>query len=226
MRHFIRSLKRPGNEPLIEAILEGYNAIFESINYPQGFDVHELKKLPNFASRMRYVQSHLKKIGDGSARRVYEIDNDHVLKLAKNKKGIAQNYVEGDWGLHRMYDILPELIEKDEEDDLWLIVKKADKITKKEFERLTGIKFSDFADSIRYELARVSSPHVPWGKPEEYEDIIDNEFFQDLVDMSVNFDFPSGDFERISSYGEIDNEPTVVDVGLTKDVFKEHYQRR
>jgi len=225
MKNFIKSLKRPGNEALIESVLKGYKSIFESIQYPPDFDVNELKNINNFAARIRYVQSHLKRIGSGSARIVYEIDDKHVLKLARNKKGIAQNYVEADWGLHRMYDnILPELIETDE-DNLWLIVEKANKITKKEFEKLTGVEFLEFGNTLRYELAKRDSSYVPWSKPEDYEEIIDNEFFHDIIDMSINFDFPSGDFQKISSYGEIDNNPVAVDVGLSKDVYKEFYKR-
>ena len=225
MKNFIKSLKRPGNEALIESVLKGYKSIFESIQYPPDFDVNELKNINNFAARIRYVQSHLKRIGSGSARIVYEIDDKHVLKLAKNKKGIAQNYVESDWGLHRMYgNILPELIEIDE-DNLWLIVEKANKITKKEFEKLTGVDFLEFGNTLRYELANRESSYVPWSKPEDYEEIIDNEFFHDIIDMSLNFDFPPGDFQKISSYGEIDNNPVAVDVGLSKDVYKEFYKR-
>jgi len=225
MKDFIKSLKRPGNEALIESVLKGYKSIFESIQYPPDFDVNELKNINNFTARIKYVQSHLKRIGSGSARIVYEIDDKHVLKLARNKKGIAQNYVEADWGLHRMYaNILPELIETDE-DNLWLIVEKANKITKKEFEKLTGVEFSEFGNTLRYELAKRDSSYVPWDKPEDYEEIIDNEFFHDIIDMSINFDFPSGDFQKISSYGEIDNNPVAVDVGLSKDVYNEFYKR-
>jgi len=226
MKNFIKSLKRPGNEALIESVLKGYKSIFESIQYPPNFDVQELKKLNNFAARVRYVQTHLKKIGSGSARIVYEIDDKHVLKLAKNKKGIAQNVVEGDWGLHRMYDgILPDLIEKDD-DDLWLIVERANKISKKEFERLTGVKFENFARTLGYELSLRSSRNRGFYryKPEDYDDIIDNEFLSEIVDMSINFDMPAGDFERISTYGKVDDDPVVVDPGLTQSVYEEHYR--
>jgi predicted nuclease with TOPRIM domain len=107
-------------------------SLTESVNYPPGFDIKELKNIRSFAGRIKYINQHLKKIGVGSARIVYQIDNDTVLKLAKNKKGIAQNDVEGDWGLHQMYpDILPELIDKDEDDDLWIIKKFAKKSRRK-----------------------------------------------------------------------------------------------
>jgi len=223
--NFLRTLKRPYNEPLIEAVIKGYSVIFESIQYPPNFDVQELKKINNFAARIRYVQIHLKKIGSGSARIVYEIDDKHVLKLAKNKKGIAQNSVEGDWGMHRMYDgILPDLIEKDD-DDLWLIVEKANKISKKEFERLTGVKFENFARTLGYELSlRSSRNRWFFSKPEDYDDIIDNEFLSEIVDMSINYDMPAGDLERISTYGKVDDDPVVVDTGLTQSVYDEHYK--
>jgi len=49
MKNFIKSLKRPGNETLIEAVLKGYSNIFESVGEYQhilrkGTDIEKLKK--------------------------------------------------------------------------------------------------------------------------------------------------------------------------------------
>jgi hypothetical protein len=46
MREFIKSLKRPDNEPLIEAILKGYSVIFESIQINK-FPISALIKQAN-----------------------------------------------------------------------------------------------------------------------------------------------------------------------------------
>ena len=69
---------------------------FKMINekYPNGWDLNTFKKLNTFKSRIEYCDKYLQKINSGSGRIVYKIDNDKVLKLAKNIKGIAQNSTE------------------------------------------------------------------------------------------------------------------------------------
>ena len=59
------------------------------------FNPHEIEKLPYFAQRVRWCEKNISPcFGQGSARMVFEIDDDRVLKLAKNQKGIAQNEAE------------------------------------------------------------------------------------------------------------------------------------
>lgn len=209
----------------------GSESVFEPESGFQPFDVRELQHLNGFSKKIKYVASHLEKIGSGSARNVYKIDEDTVLKLAKNAKGVAQNNVEGDWTLHRMYpDILPELIDKDE-DNLWIIKKRANKLTESQFEKITGFKFKDFAKVIHTDIlnhtTNISKEKLSQMTKDipNYEDILDEEFVNEIVEMAVSFDMPSGDLERISTYGEIDNKPVVTDAGLTNTVLKEHYNK-
>ena len=67
-------------------------------DYPTQFDMNLFKSLKTFKERIEYCEANLKKIGSGSSRIVYQVDNNKVLKLAKNKKGIAQNETEIDRG--------------------------------------------------------------------------------------------------------------------------------
>ena len=62
--------------------------------YPESFNMETFKSLRNHAERNRYAAEHLQKIAAGSSRIVYKIDDEKVLKLAKNDKGIAQNETE------------------------------------------------------------------------------------------------------------------------------------
>ena len=86
--------------------------------YPQSFNMEEFKTLKSFNARINYCQENLKRISSGSSRIVYMIDDEKVLKLAKNNKGIAQNEVEisygGDYTLDR---IVAEVYESDENGD-------------------------------------------------------------------------------------------------------------
>ena len=72
-----------------------YMKIIDEMAYPVSFNMAEFKTLTTFAECIRYCQTRLQRISSGSARIVYKIDNEKVLKLAKSRKGIAQNEAEG-----------------------------------------------------------------------------------------------------------------------------------
>ena len=67
-------------------------------DYPSSWNIEEFKSLRSFAERKRYCDANLQKIASGSGRIVYKVDNQKVLKLAKNKKGVAQNEIESELG--------------------------------------------------------------------------------------------------------------------------------
>jgi len=162
---------------------------------------------------------------------VYKIDDTHVLKLAKNAKGIAQNEVEGDWSMHNHYpEFVPELVEVDD-NYLWIIKERINKITKSEFAKLSGYKYDDFATMLKkFVNDRTSNKKFPWSvNPEEYAEFVDDEFIQELSDFIINYDLEVGDIGgSISNWGKstkhTDN-PVLADVGLSKSVHQQHYKR-
>ena len=98
-------------------------SILENIvseDYPQSFDMKFFKTLQSFASRKKYCDEHLKKIAQGSSRIVYYIDNEKVLKLAKNKKGLAQNEIEIDYSDDYMLTGIVAPVYDYHENFLWL----------------------------------------------------------------------------------------------------------
>jgi len=219
----LNALKRDDNENLVESIQNGFLAIFENLDAPPHFDVKDLKTIKSFAGRTKYISQRLEKIGAGSSRAAYLIDNDTVLKLAINKKGLAQNNVESD--VANMYDIVPEVIDADYDDNVWIIAKRAKKITsEKRFEELTKISWENYVKALLYELlGRREGRNVQ--KPDNMEQLWEDPFFSSVVDMAVNYDMPVGDLTRLCSYGEINGKPVVMDSGLTKEVYKDHYKR-
>ena len=91
------------------------NIIVEAINemaYPTNFSLNEFINLNSYAKRIKYCQEKLKRISSGSSRIVYQIDNEKVLKIAKNKKGIAQNIAENDYVI-QTHDIVAKVFEAD-----------------------------------------------------------------------------------------------------------------
>ncbi len=190
----------------------------------EGFDLDEFLNIRSFAGQVRYANSKLTRIAQGSARIIFEIDDKTVLKLAKNEKGIAQNEVEESLSNDYMVpeDIIAKVLEADEK-DRWLVMERAKKIGKVRFRQLMdGIDIEDFYDYIRMHtdnrpgIRREMDPGIE-------EKLNENEFAQDLIEMIHNFDIEIGDFGRISSFGEIDGRLVITDYGLTKEVFKKHY---
>lgn len=195
---------------------------FISEEYPQSFDMEYFKTLNSFRSRVQYCQQHLTRISSGSARIVYKIDDDKVLKLAKNTKGIAQNEVEIANGDDSYIDnIIPNVYDS-HPDSLWLEAEYCKKISPKRFHELTEISFNDFSNIMQYEYnkRRLSS------KPKNYDDLIENEFLMNMIDFMLNYSAGVGDLIRISSYGEnSSNEVLLVDSGLNENVYKKYYSR-
>jgi len=99
-------------------------------DYPSSFDMEEFKKLTSFAARIRYCEEHLQRISSGSSRIVYKIDDEKVLKLAKNKKGLAQNEIEVMYG--QSYDLESTVAHVFEHDEnyLWVEMELARKVRK------------------------------------------------------------------------------------------------
>lgn len=176
----------------------------------------------SFAQKIKYCKSIFNQLASGSSRVVFEYDNDYVLKVAKNEKGIAQNKLEND-GFIQQSDCVTKII-KEGNDNSWLLVQRAKKITPKMFEGLTGINFKLFGNYIdarvnfkKYYIAQMSK--------EELDKLSDNEFVNDVLDIMVNFDMPIGDIARISSWGEVGGKAVLTDYGLSKDIYNEYYKR-
>lgn len=188
------------------------------------FDITKLADIKSYSGRLKYCKQFLTQMGKGSGRAVFDLGNSRVLKLAINAKGEAQNQVEADWALQDAYKgIIASVLDQAPDDYSWVISEKARKITAKEFKEKIGIKFSDFAWDVRqYVLWRQGSIR---GNPNIPEDVLDNEFFQELTDMALNFSHEPGDYAKIDSYGDIDGDIVVRDYGLSKATWNDHYMK-
>lgn len=199
-----------------------------SEDYPQSFDMKFFKTLQSFASRKKYCDEHLKKISQGSSRIVYYIDNEKVLKLAKNKKGLAQNEVEIDYSDDYMLTGIVAPVYDYHENFLWLEMALAKKVKKSDFKRITGIDFDDFGEVLISADSRYRNRGPQFKVDQDLVDkVMDDEFTSGVYDYIANFDIPSGDMRRLNSYGliKVDGEEqlAIIDYGLTTDVFKNYY---
>ncbi|HNQ20716.1 MAG TPA: hypothetical protein PKI46_06615 [Bacteroidales bacterium] len=198
----------------------------QDMAYPADFDFNTLLALPSYEKRVNYAEEKLQRISSGSSRIVYKVDEEKVLKVAKNKKGLSQNIVESDWGIQDMYsNIVAKVFETDEK-GIFLEMELAKKVTPNKFKQIFGFTSKDLFYYLYNEFINNS-----FDMPEELIDkIFDNEWVNELVNFAQDFDYPlPGDFGRLSTYGLVNRDGeekiVVIDFGLTNWVWDTEYAK-
>jgi hypothetical protein len=179
-----------------------------------------LEKLETYSARKKYAESNLKHLSSGSSRIVYLTPGKTILKLAKNDKGIAQNKAEANPQMKSKY---LNTVLSCAKNHAWMETHYLEKITEKEFEEMTHLKFEDFGNAIRYGLKNVSG-NTDKEKPENFDKVAKSDIYKELRDVGEKFKLMPGDLARISSWGTKDGRPVLIDAGLTKDVFADFYE--
>lgn len=178
-----------------------------------------IEKLETYQARKKYSEKNLKHLSSGSSRIVYETPDHTIVKLAKNDKGVAQNKAEANPKMKSKF--LNKIIGNAKKYS-WIETHYLDKITEKDFKKMTGIEFEDFGDSIRYGLKKVSDSSK--SKPKNFDEVSKSEIYKEMKRIGEKFELMPGDIARISSWGTKDNNPILIDAGLTKDVYEEFYE--
>lgn len=133
----------------------------------------------------------LQLIGVGSSRSVYDLKNGYVVKMARNKKGLAQNRAEHKIAARNRSFLFADVISVSD-DYIYLIMKKADKIGSldpvRKYYKVKSLKELFKRDDIR-KLIRDNDLLLP-------------------------------DLYRKTSWGIINERPVLVDYGFTKEVRK------
>lgn len=204
-------------------------------DYPTAWNKEEFEKIQSFAGKLKYAATHLPKIASGSGRAVFKIDDSKALKIAKNKKGLAQNSVESEY-LLQQYDITARTFDRGEvvQDigPFWIEMELAKKVGKKRFEQLTGITLDELHAHLMYismsRKYKIAAPRTPEDAEHLYK-MQNNEFVIDLTGLMADYDFPEiGDMTRLSTYGEVSRSGVpkivLVDFGLTKQVHSDWYK--
>lgn len=212
-----------------------FESCYEEEDYPSAFSFSEFNNIPSYAGKLKYAASHLTRLGSGSARTVFQVDDAKVIKIAKNVKGLGQNNTEADWSLQQ-YGIVARVFEigdtiKDE-GPFWLEMELARKVSPKRFAQLTGVSLEDVWKYLQW-WKHDNGPKRGLSialEPELKQRMEDSEWFQDLFSVINDYDMESpGDFGRTSTYGEVlrDGVPSVVliDFGLSKGVYYDYYAK-
>lgn len=197
--------------------------------YPENFSFEEFNNIRSYNGKLKYANERLKKLSSGSSRVVYRVDNEKVLKIAKNKKGLAQNETEADWSKDA-YDVTAKVFENSPE-YFWVEMELAKKLTPTRFKQLTGFSIQDMQTAMRVLRDRMRpTKFLAPAKlsPEQEAELYENEFYLDIERFVADYDMETGDFGRLNSYGEVirDGQPKVVliDFGVTQQTWNDYYK--
>ena len=224
----------PGGRPVLGDSVETFKQYLAEVPIPPDWDSDTFTPNNSFAKKLRYAQERAAKMGTGSSRVAFNIDyegRETVLKIAKNKKGLAQNAKEADYGLYNMYpDITIPLIDYDEDNEYpaWVHMEKADKLRKPQFKSIIGYSFNDFANMLMADEQRRSGRNKMMNyvgniSDEEQEKIKESEFFYDVSSLLGNFDIMAGDLGRLANWGMYKGNPVIIDLGFDSEIKKDFY---
>jgi len=214
--NFVRKIIR---ECVEEMFAENKDFHIDEMAYPTSFNFDEFKNIRSFSGKQKYAKERLLgKVGIGSSRAVFKIDDEKVLKVALNDRGISQNSAESE-GYKQNYDVLARVFDVDQ-DDMWIEMEIAKKVSPRRFKELTKTTPEDL---VRW-LASMRGDRL-WGS--NAPDLSENEFAIDMQDFISDYQYPvPGDFGRTSSYGEVlrDGVPkiVVVDFGFDENTSSEY----
>jgi hypothetical protein len=178
-----------------------------------------------FAARKRLcTEAHLERLGAGSSRIVYALSATRVVKLAKNAKGIAQNEMEGDALLARMYPTLVARTLRRCPDNTWIVQQRATPARKADFPKQFGLSLQE----LGLYMAQTCFPYNRWLRA---SDATVARFrtcrrLSDFVECALNFDLHAGDMGRLSTWGMVGKRLVLIDYGLTRSNYNEYYARR
>ena len=200
------------------------------------FSFDTLKSLKTFRDRKNYCDKYLGfNVGSGSSRLVYQLDDEKVLKLAKNEKGIAQNEQEYSFGQEKFVDVTPHIFNEmcDIVNFTFIVSEYVLPAKEKDFIELYGINFNTFISvintvSVWYGRKRSLGTKVLSDEEMEYLQE-ENPVIKEFVDYVSNYQPPIGDMLRLANYGMVMREgsPQIVllDSGLSDEVYNKYYKK-
>ena len=215
---------------------EQYNNLLNEMAYPVSFNMNIFKNLTSFKARIQYCQTHLQRLSSGSSRIVYKIDDEKVLKLAKNRKGIAQNECEASDYYKKSIGCFAKVYEYDN-NFLWVEMQLAKKAKISDFKRLLGVDFNTVCDWIKECKNRYTrfNLHIS----ENSKEIFESEWFEEQLENYSLFTYLEeyisnyqpetiGDLMRISSWGIVkdngEESIVIIDFGLDDNVWNDFYK--
>lgn len=133
-------------------------------------------------------------IGSGSGRKVFDLGNGYVVKVAKNNRGIAQNEAENHISSSDQSELFAKTI-KVSDDFRMLIMEKADRIR-------------DFSEVRKYFNVKTNRELFR---------------LEEIKSVFPNHNLLLNDLYRIANWGMINNRPVIIDYGFTQKIKRRYY---
>ena len=207
----------------------------------RGFNLNHFKKLPTNLAKMNYAKSILPHMGSGSARTVYAVSGDKVLKIAMNQKGIAQNKAEVDVFLEMDRAGFGAAVAKTIDYDPkyhWILSEAVQPLSRGStgvFEKATGIPFSFFGFVMRNlrttslkDIESIAKNYsLSWEERIALEDLAKKPpiLMRGLEYAMNHLNLLIDDLTFLTHYGKTaDGRIVLLDYGFTRDVEMWHYR--
>ena len=87
---------------------------------------------------------------------------------------------------------------------------------------LTNFKMSEIHTYLKYTKDKIRYNIALESDKEQY--IKEHEIIFNLTKLVEEYNLSVGDMIRLSSWGEIDNSPVLIDFGLTSEIYKKYYK--
>jgi hypothetical protein len=196
----------------VSLVLEKVRTTKKGSSFGNKFDIRKFKSLKDIKEMNAYADSFLEKLGQGSSRAAYILSSSKVLKIAVNKKGVAQNKTEMDVFTNpQTKPMISKIVDYDPE-YTWLLADSVREFkSERDFEVAAKIRFGDFIDEVR---------SVKAGKSET-----NNQLVMNTVNTMNSTDLLIGDIAIVEHWGKsADGRVVLLDYGFTKEVWEKYYQ--
>jgi len=202
------------------------------------FSINTLDRLDTITARLKYVNKYFKKLSTGSSRMVYEYNQNIVLKLAWNRKGLNQNKFESSIYLRKKYQFILASVYKAHHKGYYNLQQKAKPLNRQLFNNIFGIPFYLYSNYFKYLDIQKNSDA---GYSEEEVDFINNMmtsdgikrvennwFFKKVLEFAKVTDLLLGDLADEDSYGIVTGQDgkekiVIVDYGISNKIYQDVY---
>lgn len=135
-----------------------------------------------------------KYIGGGSSRKVFDLNNGYVIKIAKNEAGIGQNKTEVNISKKDKSGLFAKVIKKSSDYE-FIVMRKANKI-------------KDISFVWRY---------FGVNDEKEFLNIFEVQYLREKYKLLF------GDINKASSWGMVNKTPVLIDYGFTEKIKDKYY---
>ena len=196
------------------------------------FSLAELSKIGSTYGKLRYCREHIGlPEGQGSSRDTYQLDDEKVLKVARNPKGMAQNAEEGRDFYKRGCKVFPMVFDA-AEDGSWLVSEYVLPATDEDFQHVFGMPFKTFCSYVAAASANYDEAikrRFSCASRDMYIDFLNsNGNFRDVDQYIQDYNPPPGDLVALENYGLAlrDCKPYIVllDSGFSYEIWNKYYK--